>query len=138
MKLGTLRAAGFQHKPELAQRYEWPYPRSVPRLFPALALVLAYAMTPGAGELTENAVHLVMTGHTAHAAHQDGHEPRGDEHGCSGPFHVCSCHGTAAFVAERTPIEVQAVRPASESVTWVVGDLESDGIATGIFRPPIA
>ena len=121
----------------LARPPECLYARSVPRLFPALALVLAYAITPGAGELIENAVHLVMTGHTAHAAHQDGHEPQGDEHGCSGPFHVCPCHGTAAFVAERAPIEVQAMRPASESVTRIVGDLESDGVLAGIFRPPI-
>ena len=108
------------------------------RLLPALALVLAYAIAPGAGELTENAVHLVMTGHTAHAADQDGHEPRGDEHGCSGPFHVCPCHGTAAFVVDGVPIEVEAVRPASESITWIVEDLESDATPTGIFRPPIA
>jgi len=110
----------------------------VSRFLPALALVLAYAIAPGAGELTENAVHLVMTGHTAHAADQDGHEPRGDEHGCSGPFHVCPCHGTAAFVVDEAPIEVEATRPAPEGVTWIVADLESDGILTGIFRPPIA
>lgn len=56
-------------------------------------LVLAWGLTPGLGEVTENAWHLATAGHSAHAAGQGAdHAPEGDEHGCSGTFHVCSCH----------------------------------------------
>ena len=37
------------------------------RFLPALALMLAVSMTPGAPELVENAVHLLGHGDTAHA-----------------------------------------------------------------------
>lgn len=56
------------------------------------ALVLLLVLFPGAGEAIENAVHLVGFGHTAHAADTpDHHEPAGNEHGCSGMFHLCTC-----------------------------------------------
>ena len=61
------------------------------RLSPFIAIVMVYLMTPGAGELTENAVHLISNGHTAHAFDDAEHEPTGAEHGCSSTFHVCQC-----------------------------------------------
>ena len=57
-----------------------------------LALILLWTLVPGVGEFTENVVHLVAQGHTAHAAPDgDTHAPDGREHGCSGTLHLCSC-----------------------------------------------
>lgn len=62
-----------------------------------LVAVLVWALTPGLLEVSENVWHLVAAGHTAHAASQGAdHEPAGDEHGCTGTFHLCSCHHTLA------------------------------------------
>jgi hypothetical protein len=66
------------------------------------ALLLLWALFPGAGEVTENLVHLSLHGHTAHAAgHADDHAKPGAEHGCTGPFHVCSCHTSTPFELTR-------------------------------------
>lgn len=62
-----------------------------------LVLVLVGGLVPGLIETTENLWHLATAGHTAHAASQGAdHEPAGDEHGCTGTFHLCSCHYTLA------------------------------------------
>ncbi|HMB52662.1 MAG TPA: hypothetical protein VKU40_05060 [Thermoanaerobaculia bacterium] len=62
-----------------------------PRLL--LTLLLVTALVPGLVEVAENAWHQATEGHTAHAADRGGdHAPEGDEHGCSGTVHVCSCH----------------------------------------------
>jgi hypothetical protein len=103
-----------------------------------VALFLAYSITPGAGEITENVAHFLSDGHAAHAAHDADHGPREDAHGCSGPFQNCPCHGTAAFVADSAPIEVSVARVGADTVTWFVADLEADGVFSGVFRPPIS
>ena len=57
-----------------------------------LTLILLWTLVPGVGEFTENFVHLVVQGHTAHAEPDgDTHVPDGPEHGCSGTLHLCSC-----------------------------------------------
>lgn len=62
-----------------------------------VVFVLLLALAPGVGEVLENAVHLLTQGHWAHARlHGDDHYHPGPEHGCSGPFHVCSCHHSLA------------------------------------------
>jgi len=63
------------------------------RVFQLCALLLAFLLTPGAGEVVENAVHLVADGHTAHAIDDAEHAPAGDEHGCTGMMHCCACCG---------------------------------------------
>lgn len=58
-----------------------------------LALVLLLAVLPTV-EVTEQIVHLVEHALEAdvpdHTAHHD--ESQGDEHGCTGLVHLCSCH----------------------------------------------
>lgn len=108
------------------------------RLVPGIALLLAYAVTPGAGEITENIAHFLVDGHAAHASHDSDRAPSGDAHGCSGPFQSCPCHGTAAFVADSAPIQVLVARLETEPIRWFVADLEAGGVLTGVFRPPIS
>jgi len=110
----------------------------VHRLIPGIAILLAYAITPGAGEMTENIAHFVLDGHGAHAQHQAEEAQSKDAHGCSGPFETCPCHGTSAFVVDRGPIEVSVAQLGVETLRWFVASLEADGVMTGVFRPPIA
>lgn len=108
------------------------------RLLPTIAIFLAYAITPGSGEITENAVHYLLDGHPAHAAHDADQGPNQDAHGCSGPFQNCPCHGTTAFVTDSAPIDVHAAKVEVDTVTWFVADLQADGVLSGVFRPPIS
>lgn len=108
------------------------------RLIPGIAIVLAYSVAPGAGEMTENIVHLLREGHAAHAPHDAGHAPEGNSHGCSGPFQTCPCHGTSAFVTDSAPIEIEAAHPESQRMQWLVADRQADGVRTSVFRPPIS
>jgi len=110
----------------------------VRRLIPGIAILLAYTVTPGAGEMLENAAHLVVDGHTAHSTHEAEEEPCNDSHGCSGPFQTCPCHGTSAFVIDDGPIEVAVAELEIVTLQRFVADLEADGVMTGVFRPPIA
>jgi len=58
---------------------------------------LVLGLTPGLLEAAENVWHLAATGHSAHAPDRGAdHSPAGDEHGCSGAFHLCSCHHSLA------------------------------------------
>lgn len=64
-----------------------------------LLLLLLWALAPGVGEAVENAVHLVLEGHTAHAEPDgDRHTPSGPEHGCTGVMHSCSCCVSQSFL----------------------------------------
>jgi hypothetical protein len=110
----------------------------VHRFIPVIALLLAYAVTPGAGEMTENLAHFMLDGHAAHTQHASEEAPSEDAHGCSGPFQTCPCHGTSAFVAERGPVEVEAAAHEVVTLHWFVADLRADGVLTNVFRPPIS
>lgn len=67
-----------------------------------LALILLWTLVPGAGEVAENVIHLVLHGHSAHAEPDgDTHAPDGPEHGCSGTLHLCSCHVSLSCVAHQ-------------------------------------
>jgi hypothetical protein len=111
----------------------------VHRLVPGIALLLAYAIAPGAGELTENVAHFVLDGHAAHTQHQEEEEaPSRDTHGCSGPFQTCPCHGTTAFVASSGRLEIGIAAYEIATPEWFVGNLEAAGVLTGVFRPPIS
>jgi hypothetical protein len=109
----------------------------VRRLIPGIAILLAYTVTPGAGEMVENAAHFVIDGHGAHATHEAEEEPCDDSHGCSGPFQTCPCHGTSAFVVDDGPIEVAVAELEIVTLQWFVADLEAEGVIAGVFRPPI-
>ena len=105
----------------------------VRRLIPGIVVLLAYAVTPGAGEMVENVAHFVVDGHAAHVGHDAEEEPCNDSHGCSGPFQTCPCHGTAAFVVDDGPIEVASAELQVVTLQWFVTDLEADGVMTGRF-----
>jgi len=110
----------------------------VHRLIPGIAVLLAYAITPGAGEITENVAHYLLDGHAAHAPHEAGQPPSEDPHGCSGPFQTCPCHGTTAFVAGSGPVEIGVAEVRVETLHWFVAALQGDGVFASVFRPPIA
>jgi len=110
----------------------------VQRLIPGIAVLLAYAITPGAGELTENVAHFLVDGHAAHAAHESDQAPAGDAHGCSGPFQTCPCHGTTAFVADSGSVEIGVAAAEPRTLHWFVAVLQGEGVRTNVFRPPIA
>jgi hypothetical protein len=60
-----------------------------------LVSVLVLLVTPGLIEAAENVWHLAVAGHTAHSPDAGAdHQPTDDEHGCTGSFHLCSCHRT--------------------------------------------
>jgi hypothetical protein len=104
-----------------------------------MALVLAYVIAPGAGEIIENVAHYLLDGHAAHAAHEDADQtPHEDAHGCSGPFQTCPCHGTSAFVADSPPIEVGFAHWTRKEALWFVSVYQSDGAHSTVFRPPIS
>lgn len=108
------------------------------RLFPWITILLVYILTPGALEIAENAAHLVAHWDTAHSADDDHEQPTGtDEHGCSGPYHFCSCHHSSSFITVRPALvsaPVATVDPESPA-----GDVPVDsGFVPSLFRPPSA
>lgn len=57
-----------------------------------LLVLLIVLLVPGALEVVENLWHLCLKGHVAHAVDAGAdHAPKGQEHGCNGTFHFCSC-----------------------------------------------
>ena len=101
-------------------------------------MFLAYLITPGAGEITENVAHYVLDGHAAHAAHDAGEAPEKDAHGCSGPFQTCPCHGTTAFVGDSPHVQVVVAAFVLRTLDWFVAEPKADGFETNVFRPPIS
>ena len=67
------------------------------------AILLLFMLVPGANEAVVDLAHLFLAGHTLHASgtedeHSEADHSENDaEHGCNGPFHVCSCHTTQRF-----------------------------------------
>jgi len=108
------------------------------RLVPYVAVLMVYLMTPGAGEITENAIHLVASGHMAHAVDYDDHEPAGDEHGCSGPYHVCQCHRSADFTVSTHPIVLATSVRTRDRLARGASDVKAAGFFSSVFRPPRA
>jgi hypothetical protein len=76
------------------------------RLLPRILVVaLVYLVTPSLTEAAENVWHLLSTGHDAHAVEAGSdHAPQGDEHGCSGTYHLCGCCHTAPVDSSPAPI----------------------------------
>lgn len=101
-----------------------------------LVMVLVWTLTPGLAEVAENVWHLATTGHAAHAVEQGAdHEPVGDEHGCTGPFHLCSCHHSQAF--DLLPaLEALRQGPQRRAVTSATPDLPLDPTLPRLDRPP--
>jgi len=102
-----------------------------------LVVLLVLGLTPGLVEVTENAWDLVAAGHLAHTADQAPSDAPGDEHGCSGPFHLCSCHHSLAFDLLPAPGAVRLGEP------WHVAPRQGapavvEPSLPGLDRPPRA
>jgi hypothetical protein len=80
-----------------------------------VAALLLGCLTPGVGEAVENLGHLLASGHLAHAEEAEHHhtEP-GDEHGCNGVFHLCSCHSTQRFLQPTPTLPRLATAPVAQ------------------------
>ena len=100
-----------------------------------LSVFLVYLMTPGAVEITENLAHLAAHGDIAHG-NDHGDTQSSDEHGCSGPYHFCVCHHSAAFV----PAQVdRGVVTRLVEVPGAVGRpalVIDSGYSGRVYRPP--
>jgi len=97
--------------------------------------LLVFLMTPGLSELVDDALHLVRTGHTEHAAgHHDGEDA---EHGCTGTFHTCSCHQSATFLPGPGAPELAESSAVDRGSPSHEGGA-ADGVRRGLLRPPQA
>lgn len=108
------------------------------------ALVVAFALVPGAAEAAENAAHFVREGHLAHddasasPATGDEHPDKGD-HCCNAGIHLCACHPAISVVLNET---VLVAPPAPAVLKMAPGwrlddDKRPEGVRVGLFRPPI-
>jgi hypothetical protein len=105
-----------------------------------IALFLVLAIAPGAMEVAEIAVHYAKYGDLADAigdAH--GTSPLGDdEHGCSGTFHFCQCHGgQSARTPDRIATAVQLPTPRPRANLPAIVSLHGLLPAMPELRPPI-
>lgn len=107
-------------------------------LLPIIAVFMTYLMTPGAFELTEHAVHLIGHGDTAHADGDHTDDGASDEHGCSGPYHFCTCHHSVTFIPaasdDNPATKVDAGMMAETGPTSAV----DSGYTDEVYRPPQA
>ena len=94
-------------------------------------------MTPGLTEASENLWHLIRAGHTAHSLDAGpDHAPKGDEHGCSGTFHLCSCHHSSCTTVPRT-LASHELHATDGGGQPIVCRCQSPDLP-GLFRPPKA
>ena len=104
------------------------------RLF---TMALIWSMTPGLTEFVENVWHLAVSGHSAHAIDAGpDHAPEGDEHGCSGTFHLCTCHHTPPTdLAQGNACDV---RQPTVSLMATKSEPPVEPALAGLLRPPRA
>ena len=101
-----------------------------------VVLVLVWSIVPGSAEALENAAHWLREGHLAHQQSQtDDHSDPGPEHGCTGTFHMCPCHGNAAA---KEPANHRQARVADQISPLTIGLLVPalSGFPYGIYHPP--
>jgi hypothetical protein len=104
----------------------------IPRL---LVLGLVWLMTPGLTEAAENLWHVARAGHTAHAQNTgEDHAPEGDEHGCSGTFHLCSCHHSPPTALALSAVTRQLSLVAQTRTRSEASFRGPD--TSSLFRPP--
>lgn len=103
---------------------------------------MTYVMTPGALEFTERGVHFVTHGDDVHGEKQaaDGHteDSSGDEHGCSGTYHACSCHASPSFLDSSLAPAIPGPAVRSQRAARDLAAALDSGFAAGIDRPPQA
>jgi hypothetical protein len=99
--------------------------------------LLLAAVLPGLGEVVENAMHLVLEGHLAHAAPVgDEHGPPSPEHGCSGTLHLCQCCISPSFA----PVNVAGAtrQEADRGAVIQPSSVLHDAFLQDIEHPPRA
>jgi hypothetical protein len=100
-----------------------------------LAAIVLWALIPAVGEFFENALHLAVEGHSAHAAPDgDHHEPIGSEHGCTGAVHLCSCCASLSFLTVHSAATAPT-RGTGDLVANVLPHLPAFSVGN-IYHPP--
>jgi hypothetical protein len=99
---------------------------------------MTYVMTPGTFELTEHAVHLVIHGDSGHADRDHAQDSSHDEHGCSGTYHACTCHGSPTFMDGAAAPRVPIASLHSDLLLAGADTALDSGFALGVDRPPRA
>jgi hypothetical protein len=100
-----------------------------------LVAVLVWSLTPGLNELAENIWHLAVSGHSAHAIEQgEDHAPEGDEHGCSGTFHLCGCHHSPPTELAGRPVD--SIPAPSARLMGLATTPSIEPFLAGLLRPP--
>lgn len=103
-----------------------------------LVLALAALLTPGFVEAAENLWHLAAAGHGAHASDAGpSHRPQDEEHGCTGTFHLCSCHPAPAWRIASGTRTAESLIPAGRRTAPPAGH-RLDGYHTALLQPPRA
>ncbi|MDB4962833.1 MAG: hypothetical protein JWP01_2832 [Myxococcales bacterium] len=100
-----------------------------------LSILLLLAVLPTV-ELTEQVVHLVEHALEVEAADHTAHHDPGDEHGCTGLMHLCSCHHTQVNVAP-TITATSSVETRASIATRVPPTLIDLNSLEPPHRPPI-
>jgi hypothetical protein len=101
-----------------------------------VVVLLLWSIVPGMAEALENAAHWVREGHFAHQeSDTDSHSDPGPEHGCTGTFHTCPCHSSAAANQPSSLREVRAPNTDSESARRLFNP-PLMGYPHGIYHPP--
>jgi hypothetical protein len=101
-----------------------------------ITLFLSWSLMPGGMELVEQAVHLSLMGHLAHATPDDPDEPlEDDEHGCQGLMHLCHCHQGTGQVG---PGVLASWLPPPAFLRWMqsVSNSPDEPPGRGVFHPP--
>lgn len=99
-----------------------------------LAVVLAFSMLPSM-EAVEAAVQLVQHGDLAH---HDEHDLGTDEHGCSGTFHLCDCHGVSAVPPALASVVIRSAPAQIFDDNFDLDRWSGLGATAPPIRPPIA
>lgn len=103
-----------------------------------LVFLLLLALAPGFGEVVENVLHLLTEGHAAHArSHDDDHAAKGPEHGCTGTFHMCSCHSSSTGLRPAVAPRAQVLEVIATLASTLAGPTDA-GFHLLPERPPQA
>jgi hypothetical protein len=106
-----------------------------------LALLLVLLMTPLASEATELALQAFGRAPAAHHVTSPGPSAPHDsdcEHGCSGLFHACGCHSTAASTTASAGTVLSPEAPPARIERVPARSQRGRGNEPPPIRPPIA
>ncbi len=109
------------------------------RAFKYTAIAILILMFPGSVELVEDGIHWITDGHTTHDTSTEHHrEGPADEHGCSGPYHICICHSSSPFITRAAPADPGKRALRSCEMIELVDAPSPSSHLDRLFRPPAA